>query len=155
MAKLRGVLNENDKQQFLEKLLNDHVQSRKNKVYETLFKYRLYEMCPYCNTKHIFPEAGNGSFRKKIVLKAGSKSVAREFLVAPCEKTGRYVFFFADVIQEGDILTGEDYYLEIHSMTDEEIRQMIDWKETQMDDELRKALRIKTFSLPGSNNSNI
>jgi len=146
MTKLKGLLNENDKQQFLEKLLNDHVQSRKNKVYETLFKYRLYEMCPYCKTKHMFPENGNGSMRKKIVLKHGNKSVAREFLVAPCEKTGRYVFFYADVIQEGDILTGEHYYLEVHSLTDEEIRQLIDWKETPLDDDLKKALNIKTFT---------
>jgi hypothetical protein len=143
MSKLKGILTEEDKQKFLAKLMEDHVKSKRRKAYETLFENPLIDMCPYCKEDHEFPKVGEGSIRKTLTFRHKNQQIDREFLIAPCPKTGRYVFFYADLIEEGDLLTGEHYRLDVHSLTDEEVRQALDWKMVKLDDELRKVLGIK------------
>ncbi|MGB9815501.1 MAG: hypothetical protein ACPLVI_06090 [Thermoplasmata archaeon] len=143
MSKLKGILTEEDKQKFLAKLMEDHVKSKRRKTYEMLFESRVMHMCPYCKEYHIFPMVGEGGIRKTLTFRHKNQQIDREFLITPCPKTGRYVFFYADLIEEGDLLTGEHYKLDIHSLTDEEVRQALDWKMVKLDDELRKVLGIK------------
>jgi|GEM_PF-2303124 len=150
LRKLRGLLTEEDKQKFLENLLNEHKKSKEQRLMEEIFKDIVIE-CPYCHEEHLFgPVDEENSFRRELVFKLKNKTIVKDMRIDQCPKTKRYIFTYADIVVEGDILTGEHYRYDIHTITDEQIRQALDYKAVKLDDTLKKLLGIKERAFPFS-----
>jgi hypothetical protein len=132
--KLKGLLTENDRRQFLRDIYEETVLSNTQKKIDSFSREEFYGgICPYCHTMNLFVNQGRWKYGDK------------EFVLAKCDGAppdltgcGRNALVKVKVLQEGDILMGLKFTPVYTFFTVEEIEQKYGHGTTETDEELKE-----------------
>lgn len=128
VTRTRGIITEADKQKFIKSIYDENMNKSLSKEIEINLNTDLYDKCPYCGKVHIFKALGENSdtYMKQLMVYVPTvngkiREVSRTFMVSTCANTGKHVYFWFEVSQEGDILTGTKTRTNVHVYKEEDI----------------------------------